>query len=139
MNGLGLFYFKGTCNSNGLIILISKSLQIEDEIKVVCSDQRMIGIEFSFLNIKYIIINIYAPHKKREKVLFYEKIFNFLNMRPGNVEDNIIICGDFNSVLSNAFDIISGDPHSIGEIDMFESFVNHFDLYDVWRNFNIKK
>ena len=48
-----------------------------------------------------------------------------------------MICGEFNSVLNNALDIISGDNHKVEEINtMFKSFIDQFDLYDLWRNFN---
>ena len=132
-----LIYYRGSNHSNGLIILINNSLKLENEVKIIHSEEKIIGIEITFFEMKYVIINIYAPHKKREKVVFYNKLYNLLNKFTSNItEENIIICGDFNSVLNNSLDIIAGAPHDIGEIDLFVSFLSHFDLIDIWRSFN---
>ena len=131
------FYFKGTNNSNGLIILINNSFSHKIDVKTIHSEEKILGIEISFSKTKYVIINVYAPHKKREKVVFYNKLSNILNKLPSRtVDENIIVCGDFNSVLNNSLDIISGAPHDIGEIDLFASFLSQFNLIDVWRNIN---
>ena len=130
-------YVKGTSNSNGLIVLVRNSLKLDSDIKIIHSEQRILGIKIKYSQAEYVIINVYAPHKKREKVIFYNKLFNLLNKCTSNgMEENIFICGDFNSVLNNSLDIITGDAHDPGEIELFKSFITHFDLYDIWRNFN---
>ena len=50
--------------------------------------------------------------------------------------DNLIITGDFNSVMSCELDIISGNPHSEKEMKMFKKSVEELDLTDTWRNFH---
>ena len=133
-----LFYFKGTSNSNGLIILINNKLDIEGSAKIIYSEQRILGIEIIISNKKYLLINVYAPNKKKEKVKFYESLYNCMNIASQKDYDTIFISGDFNSVINNALDNISGAPHDAGETDLFKTFINNFDLCDTWRMFNPK-
>ena len=133
-----LHYFKGTCNSNGLIILINKKAGIEGQPKIVFAEQRILGIEIDISSKKYLIMNIYAPNKKCEKIKFYDKLYKCMNTASENVYDAVIICGDFNSVLNNSIDIISGAPHDASEINLFQTFITNFDLCDTWRMLNPK-
>ena len=48
-----LHYFKGTSNSNGLIILINNKAGIEESSNIVCAEQRILGIEINIANKKY--------------------------------------------------------------------------------------
>ena len=49
---------------------------------------------------------------------------------------SVFVCGDFNTVLNNSMDIISGAPHELEEVNLFNSFLKSFNLYDIWRWFN---
>ena len=133
-----LHYCKGTSNSNGLIVLINKNLDIQGTPQIIISEQRILGIEIKTSNKKCFIINIYAPNKKSEKIKFYEKLYTCMNSVSEKMYDTVIISGDFNSVLDNSLDIISGAPHDTTEINLFKTFVNNFDLCDTWRLFNPK-
>ena len=133
-----LHYFKGTSNSNGLIILINNKAGIEESSKIVCAEQRILGIEINIANKKYLIMNIYAPNKKCEKIKFYDNLYKYMNTASEKDYEAVIICGDFNSVINNSIDIISGAPHDASEIKLFQTFMNNFDLCDTWRMFNPK-
>ena len=50
--------------------------------------------------------------------------------------DNIIVCGDFNAVLDNDLDIISGDKHPQNVVSALNHFQNTCGLNDSWRLFN---
>ena len=47
-----------------------------------------------------------------------------------------MICGDFNTVLSNENDIISGEKHPTSLVESFNNFIHETDLEDIWRIFN---
>ena len=83
------------------------------------------------------MVNVYAPNKKQQKINFFKKLHNFLESL--NNELNIIITGDFNTVLNNDLDIISGLPHDIEEIKLFTNLLFDFDLVDTWRALNSDK
>ena len=47
-----------------------------------------------------------------------------------------MVCGDFNSVMDNDLDILSGQPHCTLEVTRFKEAVQALGLSDVWRIFN---
>jgi len=47
--------------------------------------------------------------------------------------ENLILVGDFNSVMNNDLDVIAGNPHTLREITAFHALVNESGLTDVWR------
>ena len=65
--------------------------------------------------------------------------FSFLNLadviRDVRVNDTVI-CGDFNCVLNNDADIISGKKHAECTVVKFNTVLNECDLHDTWRLFN---
>ena len=133
----GYFYFsKGTSNSNGLITLIKPNIILDEEPKLMHSEQRILAIEFTQENDTYLIVNIYGPNKKKEKLIFFDNLLKYIDTYSNMDFYNIIVCGDFNTVLSNALDIISGAPHDNEEVNTFNSFIKTCNLYDVWRSLN---
>ena len=51
----------------------------------------------------------------------------------GNTTGGKIVCGDFNCVLDNDLDIVSGDPHSLRDVDLFKTMIVETELNDLWR------
>ena len=52
---------------------------------------------------------------------------------------SIRLCGDFNCVLGNELDIISGDQQNTRDVNKFNEFVLKSELNDVWRLFNAEQ
>jgi hypothetical protein len=50
--------------------------------------------------------------------------------------DQMVVCGDFNAVLNNDLDIISGEKHSTKTVKLFNDFADSCGLFDIWRLFN---
>ena len=127
----GEFYsVNGTSNSNGLITLFRRGSNC-DNFNVFYSSYRILGISASINDETYYFINYYAPSDSNaEKVKFMNKLYHVLSL---TVTDNIIIGGDFNLVLNNELDIISGKPHDRQLVKMFNNFINSFSLVDTWR------
>ena len=57
---------------------------------------------------KLLIANIYAPQSPTNKSCFFNQIHNIIT-KYKREEHNSILIGDFNSVLDNKLDIISGE------------------------------
>lgn len=131
-----IHYVEGTSNSNGLMILTNNKSYSVAVPKVVYSEKRILGIEFEISDKKYLVVNIYAPNKKKEKIRFYNNLYQLMNVDSEKDYDTVIICGDFNSVIDNHLDIISGAPHDTAEVNNFQTFMTNLDLYDTWRMFN---
>ena len=72
--------------------------------------------------------------KEKKNVSFFEHLTDCFSKL--NSECNTFICGDFNTVVNNSIDIISGDNHDTLDINILKSFIQKFDLHDIWRLYN---
>ena len=126
-----LLYSKGTPNSLGQITLIRKGM--EGKIKVINKLDRILSISVEVNDELLNISNIYAPNTDKEKIVFFNNLTDCLMEID---TDKIIICGDFNCVLSNEYDIISGEKHSRNVVQSFQDLLANFDLMDTWRMFH---
>ena len=129
-------HFPGTNNSKGQIILINNNLNLDSAPKIIHAEERIIVIELVIDHKTFFILNIYAPNIKKEKPDFFKQLSNCINSLT--IDSNILVCGDFNTVLNNDLDVISGECHATRDIGLFNSLKNDFELYDVWRIFNPK-
>jgi len=71
-------------------------------------------------------------HKKKFFVFFYELSCAIIDI---NV-DYMLVCGEFNCVLKNYLDIISGEKHIERVALKFNDLLSDCDLYDTWRLFH---
>ncbi|GFS21239.1 reverse transcriptase [Elysia marginata] len=78
------------------------------------------------------ILNAYAPCNENEKKLFLQELTNSL-LRTFKPTNEIICLGDFNSVINNDLDIISGNPDDSHTIKLFDEWIKLNNLFDVWR------
>jgi len=70
---------------------------------------------------------------KQKKNAFFQELTNVMQ----NLHfDDIVLCGDFNCVLNNDSDIISGENHAQGTVTKFNDVLNECNLFDTWRLFN---
>ncbi|GFS17878.1 Pol-like protein [Elysia marginata] len=78
------------------------------------------------------ILNAYAPCNENEKKLFLQELTNSLQ-RTCKPTNETICLGDFNSVINNDLDIVSGNPHNLHTIKLFDEWIKLNNLFDVWR------
>ena len=126
-----LHYSKTTSHSGGLLILFSKHLNCKFDTQVI--NDRIITANFKIEDEAFAIVNIYAPLGIKERKDFFLSLSNSIKSLK---ETNIIICGDFNCVLDNDLDIISGEKHANSVVKSFSNLVSDNDLYDSWRMFH---
>lgn len=122
-------YTTGSCHSKGQIILINEKFKYK-KIETIISNERFLGIKIYLDNQELKIINIYAPNKKAEKLLFIQELYELFNNKP---KENTIICGDFNIVLDNLLDICAGEKHDENLVKKFNDWVHNSLLIDAWR------
>ena len=79
------------------------------------------------------LCNAYAPNSENDIILFLNNLSSILADLD---TDKLILCGDFNSVMDNTFDIVSGEPHSETKVTAFQNFSYVNNLFDTWRLFN---
>ena len=70
------------------------------------------------------------------RVIFLNNLYEHINTLNSVYQ---IVCGDFNCVLDNERDIISGDQHNARNVHKFNDFVLKSELNDVWRLFNAEQ
>ena len=132
MGGI-VHYSKADGRSKGLITYFDKSLQVENIALLVKTDRIIVSSVTIDGHVMH-IINIYAPCIENEKNLFLKEISNIINTHiPPECINNIICLGDFNMVISNTLDIVSGGQHPKVTSDRFRSTMNRLALSDVWR------
>jgi exonuclease III len=135
--GNEVFINSGASNrSKGLMFLISKKFkQYYEKITVVHSDDRIFIIRIEENKDKaFLWANIYAPCISGEKVVFFQQALDIIKKIKDTHENEPLVCmGDFNCVLNNELDIISGEKHPVAHLKEFNNFIINLNLYDIWR------
>ena len=136
-----IIFNHGTSNSRGVAILVAPKLN--DSITDVTRDDegRCIIVNILQNNTTYTIVNIYAPTQnyEKEQITLIQKVHNLLSSQN---PENIIIGGDFNSVLNPAIDKRGGNTDTNkGKKYRSElhAFINTQNLCDIWRAMNNNK
>ena len=129
-----LFYHSGTAFSKGQAVLVSKNFQGTATVKH--NDSRVLVMNFQTTDSTFTLVNIYAPNNSSEKINFFKSLQKKLEE---NDKNNLIVVGDFNTVVDNNKDIISGRPHCNKEIESLRTLMNNLSLSDMWRTFHDDK
>ena len=130
----GEFYFTpGTCHSNGLITLINSKCNVDKAASVIVQD-RILAVSLSLEGQDVTIFNVYGPNADKDKLNFIKELQKHIEEVPSS--HKLVVSGDFNMVLSNQLDIISGCPHDSKIVSMFNDLLCKTDLYDIWRIYN---
>ena len=79
------------------------------------------------------ICNIYAPCGKKDKIAFFKKSSKLIVDLMNFGHEPMVCIGDFNSVLNNDLDVISGEYHDGNVVKEFNTFIEHVGLLDIWR------
>ena len=128
--GGDLIFYEGTNHGRGQVTLLRKNFPYDYTIDIL--EDRIIVLTVKAEK-EMCILNAYAPCGQRETKNFIAKTNNIVNDLTTELK---IICGDFNTVLSNEKDVISGELHSQSLVDAFNDFVIDSELNDIWRIYN---
>ena len=125
-----MYYSVGSNVSKGQIILINPKL-IHSSAVIIHETPRILGLKLTLDNdLTLHIFNIYAPNIKQEKLDFINTLYSTFQSFSS---ENCIYCGDFNIVLDNNIDIVSGNPHDLETVEKFKNWSINCDLIDTWR------
>ena len=125
-----IMYSPGTRNSKGQVILQRKGSEFTTHDEKI--SDRIVTISFMANDRKTFIINAYAPTVSTEKHTFFLTLDNHMK----GLDGDIILCGDFNCVLDNELDIISGNGHRVRDVEDFQDVIVSNSLNDTWRLFH---
>jgi exonuclease III len=125
-----MFYSLGSNHRLGQIFLVAKKWA--DKVSLIYKDDRVLLIKLVTDNKTLIIANIYAPQSVADKIRFFSHIHEVADEH--NQEDaSLIILGDFNTVMNNEEDIITGEKHDRKETEALNQMISHLDIHDTWR------
>ena len=93
--------------SSGVAIFTKNNLKIQ--INTINQDKqgRILSLNLTFEKQNYQILNIYAPTRNSEKLKFYKHLHKYIN-----INDNVILGGDFNDVEDLLLDRRGGNPNN---------------------------
>ena len=83
------------------------------------------------------LVNVYAPNKDEEQIIFYRTVQQHLINKP--IEDYMIIGGDFNLVLDNQKDKMGGIIPKRKSLAILKEIIGDINLVDIWRQNNPDK
>ena len=122
------FFNEGTNRSKGEAILVSRNFS--GDISLLEYSERTIIVSMNLDKNAYTLVNCYAPNSSADKCTYY----NYLCEKLSDIQDNLIIVGDFNCTRNNDLDIISGLPHSQTDVDSLNNFLDTLSLTDAYRH-----
>jgi len=123
------FFNKGTNKSKGEAVLVSR--HFEGNVELIFSQERLLVVSVQCEKFKFIIVNVYAPNASSEKMAFFSNLNEILSDYR---DSEVILLGDFNCVINNDVDIISGQPHKNIEVKALNDAVKSLGLHDAWRS-----
>ena len=130
--GLACFFSSFRSNSRGVVILFNNN--VEYKAKWVKKDEHgnLLIVDLEIGDYKITLVNLYGP--KNDDPGFYDHSCTILNDLDST---HIILCGDFNLVLSESLDCVNyvnlNNPLARNRV---LNMCNDFDLLDVWRVHN---
>ena len=123
-------YFSfGTNNSRGVgIIVFNENIDILQYHHDM--DGRLLYIDCTYFDIKFRIINIYAPVNHEERVLFFKDLYKYLTCNH-----YLLLAGDFNCITDRNLDKIGGnlDKGGVGS-DVLRDIADTFAVSDAFRH-----
>ena len=79
-----------------------------------------------------LVANAYAPNNTTGKMEFFRHLGGVID-RLASGTTGVILMGDFNSVINNNEDVISGNKQNIQEVEALSQLVVNINAHDVWR------
>lgn len=126
--GNDMLLCNGTSQSAGVATLFRNNVQHKN----YYSDNagRLQIFDVNMHNKTACLVNIYAPNKDKDQVIFYGELFNLLLNRD---YDELILGGDFNLVLSQKDKIGGTKLKKRNSLSKLNQIIDHLGLTDIWR------
>ena len=126
-------FVHGTNHSRGNLILFSNSFRGE-----IIEEERDISGRVLFLKIKHeeefvYVLNIYSPNLETQQIQFYRQLNRFMERKGLSSSDNIIIGGDWNTVLDTLDKKGGQDRLKEKVISEIHTLMDYFEINDIWR------
>ena len=135
--GGSCLFSHGSKHSKGTMMLFKQGFDISIVKENIDLNGRYIIIEAIIQGENYTLVNIYAPNTMHDKQLFFEELSNRLDFMNIDVNRNIILVGDWNSIQKCETDKKGGNEHVIDTfVRSMTELLGQYDLVDIWRHRN---
>ena len=128
-----MFFAHGSNHSCGVMTLLRKDLDFEDESCLCDPAGRFIILNATVQGVKYIFANIYAPNKVRDQCTYFKDLQERLDGIISSPEQKVVIGGDFNVTFDSNLDCLGGSPAQKESVKVLEEICFDMDLVDIWR------
>ena len=118
-----------TSNSAGVAILTKPGSPIKIERTYPDREGRYIVCTAKYENTNFTLANIYAPNQ--DCPLFFKHVFKLVDK---NVNENVIIGGDFNLTLNEKIDHHDSSYNNKQAAMYVNKFIEENDFCDIWRD-----
>ena len=92
----------------GVAILFRKQLDFEIEEKYLDFKGRFIIVKIKINELKINLVNIYAPNKENDQIVFMTELIRIIGLNNVSKSDNNILAGDWNVALDYNVDKMGG-------------------------------
>ena len=128
------YWAHGSNHSRGVSILIRKGFDFDHKSITLDPHGRYIIAKCLIQGEEMSLVNIYAPNVQIEKQMFYKSLKDRLSKSNIDINDKIIIGGDWNTITDPKLDKSGGIMiESETVTDEMKSLLLDFDLTDIWR------
>ena len=128
-----IIFSHGTNHSKGSMIMFKPGFSGTFVSKKCDRNGRYVISEIEKDDVKFTLVNVYAPNKENEKKLFFHELSNVLTTLNISVENQLITGGDFNSIFNTDLDKSGGQKCRSNIINEMQMLIDELDLCDVWR------
>ena len=128
-----MFFAHGSNHSCGVMTLIRKDLDFEDESCLCDPAGRFIILNATVQGVKYVFANIYAPNKVRDQCIYFKELQDRLDGIISSPEQKVVIGGDFNVTFDSNLGCSGGSPAQKESVKVLEEICLDMDLVDVCR------
>lgn len=132
--GSDIYLAHGSHDSRGVAILLPRTLEVTVADQIIDPNGRYLLLDCTIEGTRFVLVNVYAPTKNvvNQQCVFLNDIREMLAPYMG---ENLIIGGDFNTILDPTLDKRGGrlEPTSQYMLDLRE-VIDDFDLVDIWRH-----
>lgn len=137
--GDNIYFSHGCSNSKVVMIMYKKEVDIVVKDTIIHQAGRYIIQDILVDSLEFVLVNLYAPHS--DDPLFFQDIFNMLQEKKNYMIKNLIMTGDYNTVLDVDLDrkgIQTKNYHSRA-YNAISGLMTSLDLIDIWRLQNPKQ
>ena len=130
--GPNVVFAHGESNARGVCILFKNNVTVEIHKSIVDEFGRFIILDATVDSMKMVLCNVYGPN--HDNPHFFITLFEQIDSLE---ESNLIIAGDFNSILDPNMDKFGGNPHkNKNSRDALNALKEELELVDIWRTRN---